>query len=148
MEGPNLRIHGLDHVVLRTAQLEPMIRFYCDVLGCSVERTLDELGLVQLRAGASLIDLVDVHGPIGRTGGDAPGQGARNLDHFCIRVDAFDVESLRASLATVGVTVGDDGRRYGAEGFGVSLYIEDPDGNVVELKGPAEPGSKQDAASA
>jgi len=131
-------ITGLDHVVLRTARLEAMIAFYRDALGCAVERRLDDLGLVQMRAGASLIDLVDVAGAIGRKGGAAPGAGGRNLDHFCLRVAEFDPDRIAATLAAHGAEAGPPERRYGAEGFGCSIYFTDPDGNMVELKGPPE----------
>jgi catechol 2,3-dioxygenase-like lactoylglutathione lyase family enzyme len=131
-------INGLDHVVLRVADVGGMIAFYRDVLGCAVEREQPEIGLHQLRAGAALIDLVDVAGTLGRAGGAAPGKEGRNLDHFCLRVDPFDEAAITAHLARHGVTPVGSGRRYGAEGFGPSLYIEDPEGNTVELKGPAE----------
>lgn len=133
-----ITMKGLDHVVLRTANVERMVAFYGDVLGCPVERRLDDLGLVQMRAGASLIDLVDVNGEIGRAGGVAPGPEARNLDHYCLRVDDFDAKAIRAHLANHGVEPGEPARRYGADGFGQSIYFRDPDGNTVELKGPPE----------
>lgn len=130
---------GLDHVVLRTAQPERMVAFYCDVLGCAVERRLGDLGLIQLRAGAALIDLVDTGGALGRRGGPPPGREGRNMDHFCVRVADFDAARIRAGLSARGVPAGAPARRYGAEGFGPSIYIEDPDGNTVELKGPPDP---------
>ena len=135
-----ITIAGLDHLVLRTARMDTMIAFYGAVLGCPVERRLDDVGLVQLRAGRALIDLVDVAGTIGRAGGEAPGDTGRNLDHLCLRVEPFDEAALRAHLEAHGVQAGDTARRYGAEGFGPSIYLTDPDGNVVELKGPPNPG--------
>ncbi len=129
-------VQGIDHVVLRVVDVEGMIRFYQDVLGCAVERRLDDLGLIQLRAGSSLIDLVDVAGELGRKGGAAPGAGGRNMDHLCLRIDPFDEPGLRAHLQAHGVEAGDLETRYGAEGPGPSLYMEDPEGNTVELKGP------------
>ena len=131
-----IRIREIDHLVLRVVDLDAMTRFYCEVLGCSVERRQDELGLVQLRAGRSLVDLVPVDGKLGRLGGAAPGREGRNLDHLCFRIEHFDLDALRAELAAAGATVGDHGSRYGAEGEGPSLYLSDPEGNVVELKGP------------
>ena len=116
-----------------------MIRFYCEVLGCHVERRVDDLGLIQLRAGDSLIDLVDVNGTLGRAGGAAAGSERRNLDHLCLRIEPFDEAALRSHLTAHTVAAGDVQRRYGAEGSGPSLYIDDPDGNVVELKGAPEP---------
>ena len=101
-----IRVRDIDHVVLRVAELERMLQFYCGVLGCTVERRRDELGLVQLRAGRSMIDLVPVDGPIGRKGGPAPGREARNLDHFCLRVEPFDGEAIRAELQAHGIAAG------------------------------------------
>jgi len=134
-----LKLQGLDHLVLRVVDLDAMLRFYVDVLGCSVERRQDEIGLVQLRAGRSLIDLVPVDGQLGRMGGAAPGAQGRNLDHFCLRVEPFDEAAIRAHLAAQGVDAGRTESRYGAEGEGPSLYLGDPEGNVVELKGPPGP---------
>ncbi|MBI5259195.1 MAG: VOC family protein [Burkholderiales bacterium] len=131
-------IRDIDHLVLRVVDLEAMLRFYGQVLGCTVERRQDEIGLIQLRAGRCLIDLVPVSGRLGREGGGAPDPQARNLDHFCLRVAPFDEAAIRAHLQAHGVAAGALARRYGAEGEGPSLYITDPEGNVVELKGPAD----------
>lgn len=127
---------ALDHIVLRTSDVARLQHFYVDVLGCTVDKVQAEFGLVQLRAGESLIDLVDVAGEIGRQGGAAPGPEGRNLDHFCLRVEPFDDAALRAGLAAQGVTLGETVQRYGAQGNGPSCYLCDPDGNTVELKGP------------
>ena len=133
-----IRIGGLDHVVIRANDMEAMVAFYRDVLGCAVERELSpEFGLVQLRAGRSLIDIVSVQGKIGQAGGAGPGKEGRNMDHFCLRVDAFDEQAIRAHLARFGVHAGPLAMRYGAEGNGPSIYLQDPEGNTVELKGPA-----------
>jgi glyoxylase I family protein len=129
-------IREIDHIVLRVSGLQRMLHFYCDVLGCPIERRQDEIGLVQLRAGSSLIDLVPVDGKLGRMGGAAPGAEGRNMDHFCLRVEPFDDASIRAHLAAHGVAAGAVESRYGAEGEGPSIYLTDPEGNVVELKGP------------
>ena len=131
-------VQGIDHVVLRVVDVEGVIRFYQDVLGCAVERCKDDLGLIQLRAGRSLIDLVDVNGELGQKGGAAPGAEARNMDHFCLRIDPFDEAQIRAHLRAHGVEAGELATRYGAEGDGPSLYIQDPEGNTVELKGPPD----------
>ena len=131
------RLLGLDHVVLRVRNLDRARAFYCDVLGCTVELYQEKLGLLQLRAGASLIDLVPVEGPLGRLGGAAAGAEGRNMDHFCLRVDPFDPVALARHLRAHDVDPGEVKERYGAEGTGPSIYIHDPDGNEVELKGPA-----------
>jgi glyoxylase I family protein len=121
--------------------LQPILDFYVGVLGCSVERRLDDIGLVQLRAGRSLIDLVPVDRPLGRAGGAAPGVQGRNLDHFCLRVEPFDESDLREHLRSHGIEMGAVQTRYGAEGNGPSVYLDDPEGNVVELKGPPGDGA-------
>jgi catechol 2,3-dioxygenase-like lactoylglutathione lyase family enzyme len=131
-----LGIRGIDHVVLRVTELERSLRFYRDVLGCKEERRIEQLGLYQLRAGASLIDLVPVDSPLGKLGGEAPRAEGRNLDHFALQLGSFDEAEIRAHLERHGVEPGEVAERYGAGGTGPSMYIRDPDGNVVELKGP------------
>jgi glyoxylase I family protein len=133
------RILGLDHVVLRARDLERMVAFYRDVVGCTVERRQDAIGLVQMRAGRSLIDLVDAKGTLGAARGDPPGPTGGNMDHLCLRIDPFDRAALEAHLCAHGVAPGEYGRRYGAEGEGPSLYFDDAEGNTVELKGPPAP---------
>ena len=130
-----IQIREIDHLVLRVVDLEAMLRFYCDLLGCAVERRQDKIGLIQLRAGRSIIDLVPVEGKLGKAGGVAPGREGRNLDHFCLRVEPFDEAEIRAHLETFGIEMGSVEMRYGAEGEGPSVYLTDPEGNVVELKG-------------
>ena len=139
-----IRIRDIDHLVLRVVNVEPMLAFYCGVLGCSIERRRDDIGLVQLRAGRSMIDLVPVDGPLGRHGGAAPGPEARNLDHFCLRLDPFDESAIRRQLEAAGLVVGATASRYGAEGDGPSIYVSDPEGNTVELKGPPSPRAVMD----
>jgi catechol 2,3-dioxygenase-like lactoylglutathione lyase family enzyme len=133
--GQPIEILGLDHVVLRVTDLARALRFYCEVLGCTEERRLDALGLVQLRAGASLIDLVDVAAPLGRLGGGPPVPDGYNVDHVCVALARFDEAELRAHLAAHGVEATEVAQRYGATGMGPSMYVRDPDGNVIELKG-------------
>jgi glyoxylase I family protein len=130
-----LKVRGLDHIVLRAKDPAAMERFYVEVLGLTVERRSDTIGLVQLRAGAQLIDLVAVDGMLGKQGGAAPGAEGRNLDHFCLNLEAFDLAAVIAHLEAHGVVVGESGRRFGAGGFGVSVYLTDPEGNGLELRG-------------
>ena len=132
-----IRVLGIDHVVLRVRDIERALAFYRDVLGCREERRVDDL--VQLRAGRALIDLVDVASPLGRQGGATPGKEGRNVDHIALRIAVFDEARLSDHLTAHGVAPGEVERRYGAEGDGPSMYIEDPDGNVIELKGPPSP---------
>jgi catechol 2,3-dioxygenase-like lactoylglutathione lyase family enzyme len=131
-----IHIREIDHVVLRVAHLAATLKFYTEVLGCTVERRQDEIGLIQLRAGRSLVDLVPLSGKLGRAGGAAPGNEGRNVDHFCFRVEPFDEPQIRRHLESAGISVGEVASRFGAEGQGPSIYISDPEGNTVELKGP------------
>lgn len=133
-----IRIKGLDHLVLRTENAAAMVRLYCEALGCVEERRRADLGLIQLRAGDSLIDLVTLDGPLGKAGGAAPGPNGRNLDHFCLQLEAFDAEAIAAQLFAHGLKADESVTRYGAGGYGPSIYVRDPDGNTVELKGPPE----------
>jgi len=131
-----MRIRNIDHLVLRVVDLDAMLAFYCNVLGCTLERREDEIGLIQLRAGSALIDLVPVEGRLGRVGGSPPTRDGRNMDHFCLRLASFDAERIAAYLNERDVAPGEVASRFGAEGQGPSIYIQDPDGNTVELKGP------------
>ena len=130
-----INITRIDHVVLRVADLENMIAFYRDVLGCRLERGPGEIGLAQLRAGDSLIDLVDASGKLGRQGGAPPNHGAPNVDHVCFAVHPWDADALIGHLRKHGVEPGEVAARYGALGMGPSIYISDPEGNIIELKG-------------
>ncbi len=130
-----IHIKDIDHLVLRVVNVDATLAFYCNVLGCSVERRLDDIGLIQLRAGSALIDLVPVSGKLGRAGGAAPGLGGKNLDHFCLRIEPFDEAAIRRHLEAHSVAAGETAARYGADGVGPSIYVTDPEGNVVELKG-------------
>lgn len=134
-----LSIRDIDHLVLRVKDVDAMIRFYGEVLGCPVHRIDEKIRLVQLRAGRGLIDLVPVDSEIGRAGGAAPGREGRNMDHFCLRVEPWDAEAIRAHLRAHGVEPGPVAQRFGAEGQGPSIYLTDPEGNTVELKGPPGP---------
>jgi glyoxylase I family protein len=136
-------VERIDHLVLRVRSLEKSIAFYRDVLGCQVVRRRDDLGLIHLQTGASMIDLVAIDGKIGMKGGAGAGVEARNVDHFCLRIEPFNEQAIVKHLALhqiepIGVAVSN----FGAEGDGLSLYFQDPDGNLVELKGPSDtPGS-------
>jgi catechol 2,3-dioxygenase-like lactoylglutathione lyase family enzyme len=130
-------VKRIDHVVLRVRDLAQSLAFYVDVLGCRIEKRQETLGLIQLRAGGSLIDLVALDGPLGRRGGAPPAKEGRNVDHFALQIAPFDDAAIRRHLAQHDIPVSESGQRYGAEGTGPSIYIGDPDGNTVELKGPA-----------
>jgi len=122
-----LTICGIDHVVLRVHDMDRMRRFYCEVLGAHHVAYRPDFGMSHLRIGAAMIDLVERTPPSGC-----------NMDHLCLRVEPFDQEAIVAHLKHHGVAVGDIRKRYGAEGNGISIYLADPEGNTVELKGPSD----------
>jgi catechol 2,3-dioxygenase-like lactoylglutathione lyase family enzyme len=130
-----LKIRQIDHVVLRVVDVQAMLDFYIGALGCQLEKVQEDIGLYQVRAGSSLIDFVPVDGKLGRQGGAPPGAEGRNLDHLCLRLEDFDPVSVTAELKGKNVVVGAVESRYGAEGEGPSIYVQDPEGNVVELRG-------------
>jgi catechol 2,3-dioxygenase-like lactoylglutathione lyase family enzyme len=133
-----INIHAIDHVVLRVVDLDCAMRFYTDVLGARLEKVQAEVGLYQLRVGDALIDLVPVDGRLGRMGGAAPGKEGRNVDHICFRVFPWEGETILAHLRRHGIEA-EIASRYGAEGDGPSVYLSDPEGNNLELKGPPWP---------
>jgi len=118
-------VERIDHVVLRVRDLAAMVGFYEQALGFRVERRLDRINLVQMRAGASMLDLVL---------GERPAAGG-NMDHLCFRIEPFDRASIAARLSPLGIALGETFERYGAEGNGPSVYFNDPEGNQIELKG-------------
>lgn len=130
-----INIRDIDHVVLRIRDLDRVAAFYVDVLGARWEKKQEAIGLYQLRVGNSLLDLVTVDGQLGRQGGTAPGREGRNVDHICFRVMPWDGRTVLAHLAEHGIG-GEIVSRYGADGQGPSIYLEDPEGNALELKGP------------
>lgn len=134
MPQPFAVVH-IDHVVLRTADPARLEAFYVDVVGCPVEKRQERIGLTQLRAGRALIDIIALKP--GESG--AKGSATGNMDHLCLRVEPFDAEAIRRHFTARGITVGEAVTRYGAEGSGPSIYLEDPDGNRIELKGPPSP---------
>jgi len=130
-----INIEAIDHVVFRVVDLETVAKFYVDVLGARWERRRDDIGLYQLRIGTSLIDLVPVDGKLGSAGGAAPGFEGRNVDHVCFRVLPWNGDAIAAYLGEHGIAA-EIVSRYGAQGDGPSIYLTDPEGNNLELKGP------------
>ena len=133
-----IALTAIDHVVFRVRDMAAMTAFYETVLGARVERRVEDLGLVQLRAGNALIDFVSCDGELGREGGAPPDGEGHNVAHVCFRVSPWDEAAVLAHLAEHGHGGLEVARRYGAEGFGPSIYLTDPDGNGIELKGPAK----------
>ena len=130
-----INLTGIDHVVLRARNFEGLIGFYTEVIGCGLERVSPNYGIAQLRAGRSLVDIVDASGRLGQAGGNAPDHEAENMDHFCLQIQPWNEAAIIEHLKNHGVTVGQVEQRYGARGNGPSLYIQDPEGNHLELKG-------------
>ena len=131
-----IAVQGFDHIVLRVRDKDAMLGFYVGVLGLAVDWDRPELGLTHVRAGPQMIDLVTIDGKLGRLGGAAPGTEGRNLDHFALQVRPFG-DAMGSQVGADGVAVVEEGPRYGADGDGFSLYVRDPEGNTVELKGPS-----------
>jgi glyoxylase I family protein len=131
-----INIVAIDHVVLRVSDLDRMVRFYVDVLGARLEKEQEDIGLYQLRVGTALVDLVPVDSKLGQMGGAAPGSQARNLDHVAFRVLPWNGEAILQHLNSHGIQ-SEIKSRYGAEGDGPSIYLTDPEGNGLELKGPS-----------
>ena len=109
-----LNILGIDHVVIRCNDLKRMTAFYCDVVGCTLDRWREELGLVHLRAGNAFIDLADAEKARQRAGtADRPSSGAAadaanpNMDHLCLTVGTFDIEAVNAHLMAHGLPAGE-----------------------------------------
>ena len=132
---PPFDLEGLDHVVLLVDDMERAKAFYTQVLGCTVDNALPQYGMLQLRAGASLIDLVDIGSSEGAWA-KPDVSGGRNMDHVALATGPWDRDALHAHLAAHGVDIVEEGERYGAKGEGYSVYVRDPSGNTVELKGP------------
>jgi catechol 2,3-dioxygenase-like lactoylglutathione lyase family enzyme len=129
-DDPPLIVTGLDHIVLNVADVERSLSFYVDQLGLQPVRVEEwrrqQVPFPSARVDAStIIDLLRTP----RTG--------ENANHFCLVVDPTDFDSIKASGRFE--VVDGPGRRYGAQGDGTSLYVRDPDDNVVELRYYGEP---------
>ena len=139
MPKKQFQLLGIDHVVLRVRCLNSMLEFYQDVLGCKLVRSNEKLGLYHLSAGDAMIDLIPVDMELGRKGGTAPGLEGHNVDHIALKIHPFDENEIRDYLFSKGIKVSDIETRFGAEGSGPSVYVEDPEGNSIELKGVERP---------
>jgi glyoxylase I family protein len=138
MSAPPFAVRGIDHLVFRVKQLAHVEAFYRDALGCEVIKRQERLGLVHIRAGSALVDLVAVDGKLGLEGGAAPSHEGHNVAHLCLRVEPFDAAAIQARMRELGVPCSEPSSNFGAEGEGMSLYVMDPEGNTVELKGPSK----------
>jgi catechol 2,3-dioxygenase-like lactoylglutathione lyase family enzyme len=127
---------GIDHVVLLVGDMERATAFYTDVIGCTLDNDLPRYGMRQLRAGAALIDLVDIGSDEGAWARpEVP--GGRNVDHVALGLGPADPETVRRHLSSHNVAIIEEGDRVGALGDTLSFYIRDPDGNQIELSFPA-----------
>jgi catechol 2,3-dioxygenase-like lactoylglutathione lyase family enzyme len=116
----------MDHIVLVVADVERAVAWYRDVLGLEVLRFAEwkdgRVPFPSLRVSEhTIIDVL--------AGERGPGA---NVDHFCLVVDEIDLAAVRDS-GRFDVIEG-PATRWGARGDGTSLYVRDPDGNVVELR--------------
>ncbi len=128
-----MQLQGIDHIVLRTSNVERLVEFYHGVLGAQLERVLDEEGLYQLRAGSALIDILSTEGSL--DSGGEPNYEQSPLAHVCLQITAASEQAVFRHLRRCNVMQPlKFETRYGATGFGRSVYILDPDGNTLELK--------------
>ena len=132
-----LPLTGIDHVVMLVGDMERATAFYTDVIGCSVDNDLPQYGMRQLRAGAALIDLVDIGSDEGAWARPEVA-GGRNIDHVALGLGPTDPETVRRHLTGHNVPIMEEGERTGALGDTLSFYIRDPDGNQIELSFPPE----------
>jgi glyoxylase I family protein len=137
MSAPPFTLVGLDHVVFLVDDMARAVDFYARVLGCTPGYSYPKLGMEQVWCGAALIVLWDITHP-GAAAAVPPVAGGRNVDHVCIATSTFDHAAMRAHLAAQGVEIEREAFHGGARGMGHSVYIRDPWGNRLELKGPAE----------
>ena len=133
----SIQIKGIDHIVLLVVDIKCSISFYCDALGCSIDRERPDLGLYHLRAGTAFIDLVDINGKLGKQSFNSHKAEGHNVDHFALRIEPFVEQDIKSHLTAFNINVGEVVQRYGANGNGPSVYISDPDNNLIELKGPS-----------
>ena len=140
-QASSIPLMGIDHVVIRVRDLELMLAFYTEVLGCEVAKHNAPLDLWHLRAGSALIDLVPVNGVLGRSGGASgdtkpPAASGRNVDHVAFKVQPFDPPALLSHLQSHGIDAKAPLQsRFGTDGDGPSIQFTDPEGNGIELKG-------------
>ena len=131
---PLVKITEMDHIVLRNKDVEESLRFYTEVLGLQAER-VDKWRAGEIRFPSARINadtIIDFFGsdqdPIGK-------EGIKNQDHFCMVIEPTDMEELKNKFVEMGVAIqAGPGKRWGSHGDGISLYIYDPDDNVVELR--------------
>jgi catechol 2,3-dioxygenase-like lactoylglutathione lyase family enzyme len=120
-----IRVTALDHVVLNVADVERSLRFYVDELG------LEPIHVEEWRKGERLFPSVRVSADSIIDLLAAPRTG-ENADHLCLVVEPMDFDALVASGRFE--ILGGPGTRFGARGDGTSVYLRDPDGNLVELR--------------
>ena len=132
MSSTPFQLQRLDHLALRTSNVERLVSFY-ELLGCTVVREIESMKMIQLRSGASMIDI------IGTDELDGADPAGRNLDHFALRIEPFDESDILAFCAEHQIEAQTMAQPLlGADGYGPAIYIRDPDGNRVELKGPPQ----------
>ena len=129
-----VKITEMDHIVLRVKDVEESLRFYCETLGMPSER-VDQWRAGEVRFPSARLNadtIIDFFGTDQETIGK---DGVKNQDHYCMVIEPTDMEELKAKFEAMGVEIqAGPGNRWGSHGDGISLYIYDPDNNVVELR--------------
>ncbi len=127
-----IRVIGLDHIVLMVGDVERSLAFYVGVLGLEPERADEwrrgEVLFPSVRVTPTM--LIDIFPSDALH--DSPST-AHNLDHFCLVIEPTDLDALAAS-GDVEVASGPTDGLFGAQGYARSLYVRDPDANIVELR--------------
>ena len=124
-----LEFDGIDHAVLQVTDIKRSLAFYVDVLGLSLERIIEDIGIYQLRCGRNLIDLCVLP-----SGACLAQRSQRGIDHLCLSIRG-DMNKIVEYLTEHNVETASPVRElYGATGFGTSIYILDPDQYTIELK--------------
>jgi catechol 2,3-dioxygenase-like lactoylglutathione lyase family enzyme len=120
---PRVSVKGLDHVVFNSTDIERSLEWYRDVLG------LEAMNVDAWRRGDVFFPSVRVNEqtiidlfPAERSG--------ENVNHICLEIADTDLDALAAEFPDSHRVDGN----FGAQGYGASLYVRDPDGNTVELK--------------
>lgn len=125
-----MQVRAFDHIVLCVGDVAATCDFYRRVLGM-VPRE-ERPGKWSLHFGTYKISLQDVRSVPDIARGTVPGSG-----NFCLLTDA-PIEEVVEHLRREGVSIVDGpGRRDGATGPILSVYFNDPDGNLVEVSNPA-----------
>ena len=121
-----MNVQSFDHIVLCVNDVSATRRFYEQVLG--MESREERPGKWSLHFGDSKISLQDAKKSPTIARNTVPGSG-----NFCLLTE-LPIEFVMAHLQEEGVPIIDGpGERAGATGPILSIYFNDPDGNLVEV---------------